>query len=435
MKGVSVMDVFMKSGTCLENFKGISDLIDLKKMQNILDNFAKATGLSFVTVDHRGTPVTQYSGFTKFCHKLRSYYDYRETCYKCDEMGGLRAAVLGKPYFYRCHTGLVDFAIPIMLRGNYLGAILAGQTKVEEDYYGKIEYITTKTKGWDDNIDLKEAYDEIAEVSFDKVTSTAYTLHEISKYIVEKEYLNIVKHQLNDRHMKYIEEKKKQTELEKSLKEAELKALQYQINPHFLFNALNTICRLAYIEGADKTEEMGYAFSEMMRYVLKKNTSQLMKLGEEIGHSKNYLKIQKIRLGERLNYSIDIPEKYHEINCPFMMLQPLVENSVKYVVEVRENGGAINIKGYDDGSDLILTVEDNGDGIPEEKAKDILINDGAGINPEISSKEEIGLANVNKRLIHFFGEKYGLEISSPGKGKTGTIIKIRLPLIAELVDS
>lgn len=423
------MNEFMKSGTGLEDFKGISDFIDLKMLQNILDNFARATGLSFVTVDHRGNPVTEYSGFTKFCHKIRSYDQYRENCYKCDETGGLRAAVLGKPYFYKCHTGLVDFAIPIMLRGNYLGAILAGQTKVEESYNGKVEYITTKTKGWENNIELKEAYGEIDEVSLDKITSTAYTLHEISKYIVEKEYLNIVKQQLNNRHLKYMEEEKKQTELEKSLKEAELKALQYQINPHFLFNALNTICRLAYIEGATKTEEMGYAFSEMMRYVLKKNTSQLMKLKEEIGHSKNYLKIQKIRLGERLNYSIDIPEKYYDISCPFMMLQPLVENSVKYVAEVRESGGLIHIKGYDDGNDLIITVKDDGDGIPQDKIKDILHNDSLGISSEVSGKEEIGLANVNKRLIHFFGDRYGLEIGGQRKGSTGTVIKIRLPLM------
>lgn len=422
------MNDFMKSGTGLENFKGISDFIDLKMMQNILDHFAKATGLSFVTVDHRGNPVTRYSGFTKFCGKLRSFDEYRESCYKCDEMGGLRAAVLGEPYFYLCHAGLVDFAIPIMLRGNYLGAVLAGQVKVKGDFKENLEFITTRSSGIEENMELQEAYEEIQEVSFEKITSTAYTLREITKYIVEKEYINIMKEQLGHKHMEYMQEQKRRTELDKSLKEAELKALQYQINPHFLFNALNTICRLAYIEGAEKTEEMGYAFSEMMRYILKKNTSQLMKLGEEVGHSNNYLKIQKIRLGDRLNYSINIPEKYYELSCPFMMLQPLVENSVKYVVEAREKGGAISINGYEDGQNFIIVVADDGEGIPQEKIHSILLNDKQSEDTDSSGKEEIGLANVNERLIHFFGKDYGLNIISPSKDDIGTAVEIKLPL-------
>ncbi|MBU5437524.1 PocR ligand-binding domain-containing protein [Tissierella sp. MSJ-40] len=412
----------------MENFMEIYDLIDLKMMQNILDHFAKATDLSFVTVDHKGNPVTRYSGFTNFCDKLRNFEEYKKRCYKCDEYGGIKAAITGKPYFYICHTGLLDFAIPIMIKGKYLGAVLSGQVKVEENRKKELDLILSQTNGWECNLELKNAYDEIPEVPFDKISSTAYTLHEMSKYIVEKEYINIAKEKLNNKYMKQMEEQKKRIELEKSLKESELKALQYQINPHFLFNALNTICRLAYIEKAEKTEEIGYAFSEMMRYVLKKNNSQLIKIKDEMTHSNNYFKIQKIRLGERLSYSIDIPEKYNNVECPFMILQPLIENSVKYVVEVRVTGGNIKVKGYDDDKDLIITIEDDGDGIPEEKIKELLSMNGSNINQKNISKESIGISNVNKRLIHFFGNEYGLEIISPNKVEAGTVIKIKIPL-------
>ena len=422
------MEDFFKEGIPFLDRSGIYSLIDLKIMQNILDHFSKATGLSLVTVDHRGKPITQYSGFTNFCSKIRTFGEYRDKCHQCDREGGLEATIKGEPYVYICHAGLVDFAIPIMIQGNYLGAVLAGQVKVEVENTERLTRIIPCISEWENNAELTRLYDEILEVPFEKIESIAYTLHEMTKYIVEKEYINIVKERLNYKYMEYIQEERRQTELESSLRAAELKALQYQINPHFLFNALNTICRLAYMEKAEKTEEIGYAFSEMMRYILRKNTSQLVKLKDEIDHSKNYLKIQKIRLGERLNYSIDIPAKYEDVECPFMMLQPLIENSVKYVIEGRTEGGNIDIAGYHDGGDLVISVEDNGDGIPQEKVQYLFSSNGLVVDKESTAKEQIGLANVNKRLVYFFGNEYGLKISNMTKWKTGTIIEIRIPL-------
>lgn len=408
----------------MEESMKIGNYIDLGVLQNILDNFAKATGISFVTVDYKGTPVTRYSGFTNFCNMLRTHDEYKAVCYQCDAHGGLQAAITGRPYIYKCHTGLVDFAVPIMVKGNYLGAILAGQVKVEEKHRKSLNLITSMECDWKSNNELLDAYHEISEVPYDKVLSTAYTIHEISNYIVEKEYINIVKKKLNTNQMKLLKEERKRSELEKSLKEAELKALYYQINPHFLFNALNIICRLAFLEKAEKTEEIAYAFSDMMRYVLKKNNSQLVTIKDEIMHSRNYLKIQKIRLGERLNYNIDISDEYDNIQCPFMILQPLIENSVKYVAEAKEEGGNIEIKGYDDGNDLIIEIKDDGDGISKDKIFKLIHNK----NQSSIRDDSIGIHNVNKRLMYLFGDNYGLQIISENKPKKGTIVKARIKL-------
>nr|WP_312577240.1 PocR ligand-binding domain-containing protein [Sedimentibacter sp.] len=408
----------------MEESMKLGNYIDLGVLQNILDNFAKATEISFVAVDYKGTPVTRYSGFTNFCNMLRTHDEYKAICYQCDAHGGLQAAITGRPCIYKCHTGLVDFAVPIMVKGNYLGAILAGQVKVEEEHRKSLNLITGLECDWKSKNELLNAYHEISEVPYEKVLSTAYTIHEISNYIVEKEYINIVKKKLNTNQMKLLKEERKRSELEKSLKEAELKALYYQINPHFLFNALNTICRLAFLEKAERTEEIAYAFSDMMRYVLKKNNSQLVTIKDEVIHSRNYLKIQKIRLGERLNYNIDISEKYENIQCPFMILQPLIENSVKYVAEAKEKGGNINIRGYDDGTDLIIEIEDNGDGISEDQIFR-LIHTSSQNNIR---NDSIGIHNVNKRLIYLFGESYGLQVISENKPGKGTIVRIRVKL-------
>ncbi len=408
----------------MEESMKIGNYIDLGVLQNILDNFAKATEISFVTVDYKGTPVTRYSGFTNFCNMLRSHDEYKAICYQCDAHGGLQAAITGRPFIYRCHTGLVDFAVPIMVKGNYLGAILAGQVKVEENHRKSLNLITSMECDWKSNKELIDAHNDIAQVSYDKVLSTAYTIHEISNYIVEKEYINIVKKKLSANQMKLLKEERKRSELERSLKDAELKALYYQINPHFLFNALNTICRLAFLEKAERTEEIAYAFSDMMRYVLKKNNSQLVTIKDEIMHSKNYLKIQKIRLGDRLNYTFNIPEKYADIQCPFMILQPLIENSVKYVVEAKEEGGNIKINGYDDSKDLIIEIEDDGDGISEEKIFGLVHN-----SKQNSIRDDsIGIHNVNKRLMYLLGDEYALQIISENKPKKGTIVRVKLKL-------
>lgn len=412
----------------MEEFMQLGNFIDLDVLQNVLDNFSKATGFSFVTVDCKGVPVTTYSGFTKFCKKLRLNNDYKSICYQCDAHGGLQAAIKGEPHIYNCHAGLIDFAIPIMIKGNYLGAILAGQVKIDEQHGKTLSTITDKKCDWRNDPELKEAFDEIQIVSYEKLVSTVHTLHEISSYIVEREYINIVKKKLSKDQMRIMEEERVRSELEKALKDAEIKALYYQINPHFLFNALNTICRLAFIENAEKTEEMAYAFSDMMRYVLKKNNSQLVTFKDEIMHSKNYLKIQKMRLGDRLNYVFDVTEDYYNVKCPFMLLQPLIENSVKYVVEIKEEGGNIIVRERRRDNTLIVEVEDDGDGIDDDKIYNLLYNSKKNNRNE----ESIGIRNVNKRLIYLFGEEYGLEIIKNIRGKRGTIVRIKIPINSDI---
>ena len=105
----------------------IEDVVDVKELQTLQDNWAKATDLAFVTVDCNGTPITKQSNFTPFCKRLRELDAFREKCYYCDACGGRKARRIGKAYVYICHAGLIDFAIPIMIKGQYVGAFLAGQ--------------------------------------------------------------------------------------------------------------------------------------------------------------------------------------------------------------------------------------------------------------------------------------------------------------------
>ena len=399
----------------------LRDFIDVDMLQEIQDKFADATGLAAVTVDYRGEPITRYSNFSRFCRLIRKDKKCKEACYQSDAHGGLEAARAGKPYIYKCHAGLVDFAIPIIVKGYYMGSIMSGQAKIEREKEALLENVFSSVPGWRNEREIIEAYNEIDIIPYDKVVAAAHMMFIISNYIVEKEVVTLVQEELNKKNIKLMEEMKARSELEKALMNSEFKALQAQINPHFLFNVLNTIGRLALIENADRTQEMIYNLAEMLRYTLKRDTNRKVHLEEEINHIERYLKIQSIRLGKRLKYSIKIPEDMQKIKIPFMTIQPLVENSIKHGIEPKEEGGSVTISGYSIGKDVIINIFDDGVGIPEGKLNSIL---QWKKNLDNDKSIGIGINNVNKRLVYCFGSNYGVKISS---NKDGTAVNILLP--------
>lgn len=401
----------------------ISDFVNLEEFQELQDNWTKATGIAFITVDCNGKPFTKQSGFSDFCRRLREKdEEYREMCYFCDACGGRRAKRNGKPYVYVCHAGLVDFAIPIMIEGQYVGAILAGQINAEDK--GDLKPITAKKVDWQSDEELMTLYKKIPKIPLEKILAVSNTIYESYNYVAEKEYFNKIENELKEKKLKLMKEEKLRIEMEKSIKDIELKALHYQINPHFLFNVLNTIGRLAFFENAKMTEDVVYAFSDMMRYVLKKSTNQLGPLKDELDHVGNYLKIQKIRLGSRLQYTVQASEQFMDVKVPFMCLQPVVENSIKYAVENKASGGSISIEVYQAEQDLCIEITDDGDGISRQRIQEIL--DGEAYNK--GHEHAVGLHNVDSRLKLFFGKEYGLKIKSAGKPGLGTQVTIRVPV-------
>lgn len=403
----------------------IEDVVDVKELQTLQDNWAKATDLAFVTVDCNGTPITKQSNFTPFCKRLRELDAFREKCYYCDVCGGRKARRIGKAYVYICHAGLIDFAIPIMIKGQYVGAFLAGQ--VTSTDFADLKKITTQSEDWKDNQELVELYSQVKEVSVEKIEAVAQIICDSYNYSVEREYANKVNAELREKDYKLMKEEKLRIEMEKSLRDIELKALHYQINSHFLFNVLNTIGRLAFFENAKMTEDVVYAFADMMRYILRKSRDPLSPLREELTHVQNYLKIQKIRLGSRLQYSINISEAYYSVKLPFLSLTTLVENSIKYAVENKASGGMVEVNGIEKDGDLCIDIIDNGDGMSQSKIVSVLRGDAYKDN----EKGSVGLYNINSRLIHYFGNEYALSIESENKPSLGTKVTIKVPLVQE----
>jgi two-component system LytT family sensor kinase len=152
--------------------------------------------------------------------------------------------------------------------------------------------------------------------------------------------------------------------LKEAKAEAEVKMLQSQINPHFLYNALNSIASLAHTD-ADKTEKMALSLSDLFRHSINRKGKKVNTLGDELSLVRNYLEIEQIRFGDRLDFSIDVEPDLLKVEIPMFMLQPLVENAIKHGISKIEDQGEIVLKVNKKDNGILISVQDNGPDFPE----------------------------------------------------------------------
>ena len=394
----------------------LADIVNVKVLQEIQDKFSEATGLAAVIVDSAGQPVTEPSNFTRFCNMIRSTPEGLARCMGSDDCGGRMAAQQLCPSVYRCHSGLVDLGAPIRLNQQHLGGFLAGQVLLPQDGAEVAGDVLNRLKDLRlDDTAILEMLAEIRVVPEERVRAAADLLYIMTNYIVEIAMANIAQQQL-------MNELKAKADLEKVLRETELKALQSQVNPHFLFNTLNTIARLALLENAPRTQEVVYALSDLLRNNLR-NIDEMVTVGEEVEYIKNYLLIQKMRFGDRIQAAINIPDALLEQKIPVMTLQPLVENAIIHGLEPKRGGGNINITGQMYDTQFELVIEDTGIGVTQNQIERIFSNE-----KRVAGKGQttgLGIINVHKRIQHYFGADYGLDIA--GELSLGTTVRIALP--------
>jgi two-component system sensor histidine kinase YesM len=203
----------------------------------------------------------------------------------------------------------------------------------------------------------------------------------------------------------------------------QLKMLQAQINPHFLYNTLNLISSLSILEGAESVSEISNKLSLLLRYSL--NRPDIVKLNEELSQIENYIYILKIRFPEKINFEIYIDDDVSDFYIPKFIIQPIVENAVKHGLEPRGHG-TIRIE-VRRAENLTISVEDDGAGIPEDKLN--YINKCLACESNYKLDSKIGINNVNFRIKEYYGKEYGINIlSDEGNGTKVTIV---LPIIKE----
>ena len=225
---------------------------------------------------------------------------------------------------------------------------------------------------------------------------------------------------------------KKNMEEQKNFQKAEMKALQAQITPHFLYNTFDTIVWLAEEEHTEEVVRITKAFSDFLRISLSRG-HEWITISQELEHIKNYLTIQKIRYADILNYSIDADESLMDVKMIKLVLQPLIENAIYHGIKNKRGRGELKVSiHYTDNSRTFVsfTVEDNGAGFTEERLGQVRneLRTGAQDSEKLSSV--YGLYNVNKKLKLYYGEQTkGLIIESEA-GK-GSKISFTIPVTAD----
>lgn len=219
------------------------------------------------------------------------------------------------------------------------------------------------------------------------------------------------------RRIRYLADKLLQEQ--ENQRKSELKALQNQINPHFLYNTLDSIIYMIDKGENQKAEEMIVALSKFFRISISRGKT-IIPLKDEVEHVRNYLLIQKIRFGDQFTYSINVDPSLYQYSCIKLILQPLVENAIEHGLNDNESGGQIEIIGTQNESYIILKIKDNGYGISEDKLEQIYKS-----FHDDSIHQGVGLKNVYQRIKIYYGEEADIKIDS--LFDEGTIISIYIP--------
>lgn len=206
-----------------------------------------------------------------------------------------------------------------------------------------------------------------------------------------------------------------------TLRKTELKALQAQINPHFLYNTLDAIAWLCEDGRNQDAEEMVNALAKLFRISISKG-HELITIDKEIQHAESYLKIENFRYKNQFTYSIHADKDCLQYLCNKITLQPIIENAIYHGLNRMVDEGEIRIEIYPCEDDIIMTVEDNGVGMTEEQCREIM-------HKEPGDRTGIGIKNVNDRIKIYFGDGYGLTITS--ELDEGTKVAIRMPKVME----
>ena len=212
-----------------------------------------------------------------------------------------------------------------------------------------------------------------------------------------------------------------QVEKEKSLRsealahEAQLLMLRYQLNPHFLFNTLNAISTLILQQATEQANEMVTKLSKFLRYSLDHSPLDRVSLAHEIESSQLYLDIEKVRFAERLQIEIDVDEESASALVPTMLLQPIIENSIKHGISKSDSGGKIRISARRTDKNLTIEITDDGPGLAGDN-----LHDGS-----VKLSDGVGISNIRNRLSEIYGQRHSLEFVNAKP--SGLTVKVVIP--------
>lgn len=340
-------------------------------------------------------------------------------CEQCDAHGGLHAAITGQPYIYRCHADLVDFAVPLIVNGSYMGAVLGGQVRLQEESERELEHILPQRPNWKRDKEWEEAYQKLEVVTYEKVEASVKLLRDIIVTFVERRTGKGADGVLREKEKQLSEERAARLDLEKQVQKQESNTARRRTELHYFFFVMNIISKLAYEEKAAKTEAVSYDFADMMRYAAGAE-QKISTLGEELNYIGALLRIRKAWVRDKLAYTISVPEQYHQVSCPFMVLQPIVECALEGAETEAAEPRKLDFYAEEENGRLLFQILSNDTSRSVEE-----------LTEELSGAAEEGYfhtGGVDRLLKQTLGGGYRLMVNRRRDGRAGAAVSFYLPL-------
>ncbi|MDD2978878.1 MAG: PocR ligand-binding domain-containing protein [Hespellia sp.] len=371
IQAIQMEDMVMPADQATEKDMEKLDIIHLfgkEKLENIQRKLSKATGLAFVTVDYRGEPITECTYFTKFCQAVRSNPDAVTQCKSSDAFGSIQAAVTQKPSVYYCPCGLLEVAIPIIFKNQYMGGFIGGQIRCHDAPEGttQLEKVIQRNQEQQYNEEQEKLMEEIPAYSYEKFLDMVNLVFLIINQLSASEIRGRAEKEELKKQIAKLEllQKKQQIKLgEQLLETSNLKA---RFNPYILMDMLTTAANQAIIESAEQTSRVLDKLSDIVRYQLLEQEKKV-RLEVELENLEHYLEVQKQKYGDKLEYSIQIPNGMRTQKIPSHVILPFVEHAVFFGMQQTKGVLKVTIIGFYQGDNVVLRIEDNGLGMSSEK--------------------------------------------------------------------
>ncbi len=392
----------------------------------IQETITKVTGLTMVALDAAGNPVTELSSSAApLCRGVnRGKGSARRRCNASDSYGAAEALAQRGVFIYFCPCGLLEAAIPIIARDRYLGSLLGGQVRCDNAPASlpRLEKLFEEERGQclleQRN---RELYERIPSYDFAYFTYVAGLIFSAVTMIGERNAEALARGLEAEETRVSLSARAEWLERELRLKESELSHWKSRLNLDFFINSLNSIAGLAIIEGAPRTHEMCLLFAEHLRHSLASDKT-FAPLADEVGSVQRYLQMQKIRFGDLLEYSVDMPKELAARNIPAQILLPFVERAVFHGLATKERGYRFSLSIRCGRDHWLFRIIDNAEHPGDVSHGAVPVQSGFD-----GEAIENSLAAAKRRLAALFGGRHELLTLRTADG--GTEYDIRCPLL------
>ncbi len=381
-----------------------------EKLETIQRNLSKATGLAFVTVDFRGEPITESTLFTKFCTEVRKSETAKERCKSSDAFGSIQAAVTKKTSVYFCPCGLLEVAIPIIVKGQYLGGFIGGQVRCYDapETINSLKTVVRNAEAEEFTIKCNTYLEEIPVKSFEQFENVASLVSMVINELCENALAQYKNEEVYRKYIKKLEHSNlKNTQLLKE-KEMQIEELKLLTNPYVMLEMLNSVLNLTIVEDATQSADVLETFIEFYKYTYT-DKDKFVNILNELEYINNYLILQQKKYGEKIEFSIEVPIELHMKKIPSKILLPFIKSAVHNSVLLKKTGGKIVINASVVNKNMVFEIFNDGVGLSKNE-----IDAKIGVYKDKHEYHfiKLGMDFAKDKMFSIFGDEYKISIEN-----------------------